>query len=266
MKVLPLEERLIMALDLEPQSALCEPLSMPRAAIKELRLRATDIVKSVRDTGIIVKVNSLLRACGVDLIESFHELGVRVMADYKLVDIPHTLETDAKIIRLFKPELLTVMCCAGIEGIRSVQEFMPETEVLGVTVLTSLGEEECQAIFTCSTKAGALRFAQMAQLGGLRGLISSAQELDLLTRRRELVMSFNTPGIRPLWSVVIKDDQEKSRVMTPRKAILAGADRVVVGRPIIDAKPNSDGKPQSPNEAVAWILKEIEEALVARDK
>jgi len=123
--------------------------------------------------------------------------------------------------------------------------------VLGVTVLTSLNEEECQAIFTCSTKAGVLRFARMAQLAGLDGLISSAQEAEMLKKRVELVLRANTPGIRPSWSIIDKDDQ--ARVMTPAKAIKAGAKRLVIGRPIITAK--------DPKEAILRTLEEIEQAL-----
>ena len=129
-------------------------------------------------------------------------------------------------------------------------------------MLTSLNEEECQTIFTCSTKDGVLRFARMAQLAGLGGLILSPKEVDILNQRFELTLSLNTPGIRPEWSLVEGDDQ--ARTLTPRKAIESGAERIVMGRPIIKAKPNDKGLPQNPREAVERILKEIQAGLLGR--
>ncbi|MBU1895557.1 orotidine 5'-phosphate decarboxylase, partial [Patescibacteria group bacterium] len=81
--------------------------------------------------------------------------------------------------------------------------------------------------------------------------ILSPKELEIVNHRFELLLSLNTPGIRPEWSLVENDDQ--SRVMTPKKAILAGADRLVIGRPITKAK--------DPLEAVKRTLDEIQEAV-----
>ncbi len=152
-----------------------------------------------------------------------------------------------------KPEIVTVMCCAGIDGMNALKQAIgDQTEVLGVTVLTSLNEEECQAIFTCSTKAGVLRFARMAQLAGADGLICSPHEAALLLHaRRELLLEGNCPGIRPEWSLVESDDQ--ARVMTPAKAIKAGAKRLVIGRPITGA--------DDPKDAVLRTLEETQKAL-----
>jgi len=66
-------------------------------------------------------------------------------------------------------------------------------------------------------------------------------------------MSYNTPNIRPAWALIANDDQNKDRVMTPGQAIKAGADRIVVGRPITQAK--------SPTDAVAWTIDEIAGAV-----
>ena len=126
--------------------------------------------------------------------------------------------------------------------------------MLGVTVLTSVDEEECQSIFSCSTKAGVLRFARMAQLAGVAGLVSSPQEAEMLAGKKELVLAANTPGIRPEWSLVAGDDQR--RVMTPGKAMKAGVKRIVVGRPITQA--------DNPLEAVRRTLDEMEAALATQ--
>lgn len=241
-------ERLIVAADFDPRKF---------GGINGVREKVLKLADTLEGLGVIIKVNSILRACGYSLIKDLHELGLRVFADLKLVDIPNTMETDGAMLAEVKPELLTVMCCAGIDGMASVQKVIgSETEVLGVSVLTTFDEEECQAIFTCSTKAGVLRFARMAQLAGLGGLILSSQEAEMLSKKKELLLSLNTPGIRPKWSLVAGDDQK--RVMTPGKAIDAGAKRIVIGRPIT--------QDDNPREATEKTLREIEEAMKEGDK
>lgn len=239
-------ERLIVAADYDPRKL---------GGIIGVKNEVLKLAESLKGLGVIIKVNSVLRARGYELIEGLHGLGLRVFADLKLIDIPNTMETDGAMLAEVKPEIVTVMCCAGIDGMRAVQKVIGgTTEVLGVSVLTSLDEEECQAIFTCSTKAGVLRFARMAQLAGLGGLILSSQEAEMLGAKQELMLTLNTPGIRPDWSLVAGDDQK--RVMTPGKAIKAGVKRIVVGRPITQAK--------DPRGAVEKTLQEIEEALKER--
>ncbi|MFH1714469.1 MAG: orotidine-5'-phosphate decarboxylase [Candidatus Nealsonbacteria bacterium] len=238
-------ERLIVAADYDPRKF---------GGISGVRKQVLELAGTLEGLGVIIKVNSILRACGYDLIKDLHVLGLRVFADLKLIDIPNTMETDGAMIAEAKPEFLTVMCCAGIDGMASVQKVVGETtEILGVSILTSLDEEECQAIFTCSTKAGVLRFARMAQLARLGGLILSPQEAEMLSKKKELVLNLNTPAIRPEWSLVAEDDQEKKRIMTPGKAIKAGVKRIVIGRPVTQA--------ENPREAAEKTLQEIEEAL-----
>ncbi len=246
LKDLKIEERLIVAADYNPRE---------RGGIKGVEAKVMELGKDLKDTGVYIKVNSILRAVGYSLGTRLHDVGLKVFADLKLIDIPATMEIDAEMLLELKPEILTVMSCAGIDGMHAVQKVIGrDCEVLGVTVLTSLNEEECQGIFTCSTKAGVLRFARMAQLAGLGGLILSPQEADLIVNESELVLSLNTPGIRPKWSLVDNDDQ--SRVLTPAEAIRNGADRIVIGRPITSAK--------NPRDAVLRTLEEINIGLEAR--
>ena len=84
-------------------------------------------------------------------------------------------------------------------------------------------------------------------------LISTCgSEAEMLSKKQELVFSLNTPGIRPDWALVKEDDQAKARIMTPGKAIKAGAKRIVIGRPITQA--------EDPREAAEKTLQEIKEA------
>ena len=242
-KELKVEERLIVAADYK---------SSEWGGISGVEKKVMKLADALEGTGVYIKVNSILRALGYGLIARLHDVGLKVFADLKLIDIPNTMGTDAELLQELKPEILTVMTCAGIDGMNSVQKIIGDTcEVLGVTILTSLNEEECQSIFTCSTKAGVLRFARMAQLAGLGGLILSPKELDILTNRFELTLSLNTPGIRPRWSFVKGDDQ--SRVLTPLKAMQNGAQRIVLGRPITGAN--------NPRDAVLRTLGEISTGL-----
>ena len=246
-----LEERLIVAADYSPKDF---------GGIQGVEAQVLTLAKELEGLGVYLKINSVLRACGYSLITKLHDLGLKVFADLKLIDIPNTMATDAEMLLEVNPEILTVMSCAGIDGMNAVQKVLGQTtEVLGVTVLTSLNEEECQSIFTCSTKAGVLKFARMAQLAGLGGLILSPKEVGILNNRRELTLSLNTPGIRPKWSLVEGDDQ--SRVLTPERAIANGAERIVMGRPITKANQNVKGLPQNPKEAVLFTLDEIQTGL-----
>lgn len=253
-KEMKLEERLIVAADFEPKRW---------GSIGGVHYKVMELAQSLKGLGVYIKVNSILRAVGYGLIRELHDHGLKVFADLKLIDIPNTMATDAEFLREVKPEMVTVMCSAGIEGMSMVQAGLPDSKVLGVTVLTSLNEEDCQAIFTCSTKAGVLRFARMAKLAGLGELILSPKEIEIVKNRFELRMQLNTPGIRPAWASISGDDQ--SRTLTPLLAIKNGATRIVIGRPITQARPNSDGLPQSPREAVEITLKEIQTGLEQRD-
>ncbi len=248
---LPPEERLIVAADFHPESC---------GGISGVETKVLCLAQELEGLGVYIKVNSILRAIGYELIMQLHELGLKVFADLKLIDIPSKMAIDGAMLAEARPEIVTVMCCAGVDGMHAVQDALQsKTKVLGVTVLTSLNEEECQAIFTCSTRAGVLRFARMAQLAGLDGLILSPKEVEVVKQRFELSLELNTPGIRPEWFITDKDDQ--SRVLTPELAIKNGAERIVIGRPIIQAGPNEEGFPKNPREAVERTLDEIRAGL-----
>ncbi|PIT90616.1 MAG: orotidine-5'-phosphate decarboxylase [Candidatus Komeilibacteria bacterium CG10_big_fil_rev_8_21_14_0_10_41_13] len=248
MKNLPLAERLIVAADYAPNPN-------ERVGALEVQDQVMRLADTLRGTGVVIKVNSVLRFAGYSLIRQLHNLQLKVMADLKLIDIPNTMKIDGQLLAEFKPELLTVMACNGVNALMAIRKVLPETEILAVTALTSLDEEECQLIFGCSTKAAVRRFARFAQLAGLGGLVLSPKEVEAVKNNEELVLSLNTPGIRPEFSLVQGDDQ--ARVMTPRKAMAAGAERIVIGRPILQH--------DNPFEAVQMVLKEIQLGLTDRE-
>ena len=134
-KQLPLQSRLIVAADYEN-----DPNEEP---VREKILRLCD---SLAGSGVIIKVNSALRMYGYGLIDEIHERDLEVFADLKYYDIAATLDADASFLRMFKPSLVTVACDAGFPGLKRLRDELPDTEVLGVTVLTSLNDSDMERV------------------------------------------------------------------------------------------------------------------------
>lgn len=237
-------DRLIVAADFKPNEG------KGRHSVID---QVLNLANSLQGTDVYIKVNSALRACGYDLIGEIHQRGLRVFTDLKLCDIPETLSIDGLLLREASPELLTVMCSTGAAAMQALKEQLPNTELLGVTALTSLTEQDTYTMFSCSPENAVIKFARIAYGSGVNGLISSPKEVASLREIFGDRMTINTPGIRPNWASVAKDDQNPDRIMTPFKAIKAGADRIVIGRPITQAN--------DPLEAVMRTLEEISEAM-----
>lgn len=214
------------------------------------------LARQLRDTGVVIKINAILRAEGYRLISELHALGLGVFADLKLNDIPQTMIADAGMLGELKPEIVTVMCSAGAVGLRSVKEVLgAATTVLGVTVLTSMDEAQCRTVYKSRPRDAVIRLARLATAAKIDGLILSPQEVGAVRAVSKLIgLERVTPGIRPVWAQVAHDDQK--RVATPAEAIRAGATRIVVGRPITQAA--------DPRAAVQRTLDEIAAALEKR--
>jgi orotidine-5'-phosphate decarboxylase len=255
-KTLKPEERLIVAADFKPDLEILgftkwnDVKGLLRRQVESKVLALAD---SLKGTGVYLKVNSALRACGYSLIDEIHQRGLKVFADLKLYDIGRTLAVDGILLREARPELVTTVCTAGVSAMQALKAELPGTEVLGVTVLTSLNDSATKAMFTCSTEDAVLRFAEVAKAAKIDGLISAPKEAAPLRANFGMLFTLNTPAIRPLWSVVKGDDQNQDRVMTPAEAIKAGADRIVVGGPIVGA--------DNPYDAVMRTIEEIASAM-----
>ncbi len=249
MRKLKPEERLIVAADFKPTE---DQLHYGNGAGQRwARDEVMKLAQSLKGTGVYLKVNSVLRACGYDLIYDIRSCGLKVFADLKLFDIGETLSTDGTFLRETKPELLTVDCAAGVMGLMALKGAMHETEILGVTVLTSIDEELCKKMyFEHNINEMVLSLAHQAYFAGLGGLICSPKEIALLRNESKFDhLSLNAPAIRPAWAQITGDDQNLKRSMTPADAIKAGANRIVVGRPITQAR--------SPYDAVMRTIDEI---------
>ncbi len=221
---------------------------------KGVKAQVLRLASELKDLGVGIKVNSILRAQGYDLIEDLHGLGLRCGADEKIHDIGETMEMDAALLAEVKPEFVTIMCSAGVQGMARFKQMIKSvpTQVLGVTVLTTQDDIECQQNYSCTSGAGVLRFARLAKLAEIDGLILSPKEVDLINKNPELKsLSLNTPGVRPVGLEVKGDDQK--RFDTPTVAIMGGVRRVIIGRPITQAKDRRG--------AAIMILEEIQKAL-----
>lgn len=183
----------------------------------------------------------------------FEAYVVDAFTDGKLHDIPKTMAAAASQQAGEHVKFINVHASAGIKGMRAVVAAKGPSKVLAVTVLTSMDDEDCVATFMTPVRETVLRFAANAKRAGVDGLICSPQEIGMLRALYPDVLLV-TPGVRPAWATA-KDDQE--RVMTPGEAIAAGADYLVIGRPILKAAMYG----LTPVEAADRIAEEIASAL-----
>ena len=148
-------------------------------------------------------------------------------------------------------ELLTLHASAGPEALQRCAEFakdsMPSVTLLGVTVLTSMNEDNLRSVgISASSEQQVERLAKMATDVGIGGIVCSPLELN---RLRGIVPSETilvTPGIRPSGS----ETGDQKRIMTPKQAQQAGANFLVIGRPILSSP--------DPAQALATIHEELE--------
>jgi orotidine-5'-phosphate decarboxylase len=158
--------------------------------------------------------------------------GVDIFLDLKLHDIPATVSGAAKAVARLRPALLTVHAAAGPAAIRAAAEAAPDTKVVAVTVLTSLGEADLSMIGLAGPiSEAARRLAAVAVESGARGLVCSPQEVVALRAEVGDDIDLITPGVRPTGS----ESHDQARVATPEEALRAGADLLVIGRPITGA-------------------------------
>ena len=175
--------------------------------------------------------------------------GKRVFADLKLFDVPETVARATARVAESGADFLTVhgndammAAAAKAKGGRM--------KVLAVTALTSLDAGDLRAMgFSCDPAALVLSRARRALEAGCDGVISSGLEVAALRREVGGDLIVVTPGVRPLEN---RTEDDQKRIVSPAQAIRAGANHIVVGRPIRAAA--------NPREAAEKILKEIESA------
>jgi orotidine-5'-phosphate decarboxylase len=178
--------------------------------------------------------------------------GVEVFLDLKLHDIPATVAGAARAVSRLRPEILTVHATGGADVIKAAVEAAPATIVAAVTLLTSLREGDLAQIGMAGTVSDAVRrLAVLAVSAGARGLVCSPQEVAAVRAEVGQDIVLITPGVRPAGA----DSDDQARVATPEEAIRAGADLLVIGRPITRAS--------DPGAAAAAIASSLRRAVPA---
>jgi orotidine-5'-phosphate decarboxylase len=187
---------------------------------------------------------------GVNKIKSEH--GVDIFLDLKLHDIPNTVGMAAAAVSQIAPRFLTVHASGGRAMIKAAVDALPGVDVTAVTILTSLSEEDLFEIgFANPALESAVALADLAVRAGAKAIVSSPLEIAAIRSSVGVEPIIITPGVRPTGSAG-SDDQV--RTMTPRDAIAAGANYVVIGRPITGAWSNG---PQAMSDAAKAIAVEI---------
>jgi len=203
-------------------------------------LDAPDLETAARWAGLVtphvstVKVGlELYLRYGPEVVASIRGAsGVKIFLDLKLHDIPATVTGAARAVARLRPDLLTVHATGGPEVVRAAVEGAPDTMVAAVTVLTSLGPADLDRIGMLGPMSDAVRrLAALGVASGARGLVCSPQEVAAVRAEVGPDILLITPGVRPAGSST--DDQ--ARTATPEEALRAGADLLVIGRPITGA-------------------------------
>ena len=226
----------------------------------ETEREALDLFSALKDVAGMFKVGSqLFTAAGPGVVRELVRQGGRVFLDLKFHDIPNTVAAAGAEATRLGVSIFNVHACGGGEMMRRTAERVAEMSeregicrplVIAVTVLTSADDAAlAEAGFSSGTKEQAARMTRLASKSGLDGVVASPHEVRLvreIVERRDFVVV--TPGVRPKGAS--HDDQR--RVMTPAEAVRAGADYLVVGRPILNAP--------DPARAATEILAEMRRA------
>lgn len=199
--------------------------------------RALDLAAHLRPDECRLKIGKELFTCGGPaLVEKLLAQGFQVFLDLKFHDIPATVAQACKAAAALGVWMINVHTLGGrkmLEAARKAVENSAQRPLLiGVTLLTSMEDKDLREIGIAATVVDqAVRLAGLAQQAGLDGVVCSAQEARSLRVRYGPEFCLVTPGIRPAGT----DVQDQRRVMTPLQAMQAGADYLVIGRPVTQA-------------------------------
>jgi orotidine-5'-phosphate decarboxylase len=219
----------------KPKDYIIFPLDVPD------RAKALTYVNRLKDHVGLFKVGlELFISEGPSIVAAIREITTAgIFLDLKLHDIPETMRRAFMAASAHRPQFVTVHCDEGGDFLRPMAGSGPgNTQILAVTLLTSLDQAKLKALgyagtFVEDLSALVLLRARIARDAGCQGVVCSGHEVARIKAELGKDLIAVTPGIRPAWSLVKKDDQK--RIVTPADAVKAGADYIVVGRPIRDA-------------------------------
>lgn len=215
--------------------------------------QAEAVVAELGDTVSFYKIGyQLVFAGGLDFAADLTAAGKQVFLDVKLLDIDNTVAKGVENIAKMGVNMMTLH--AYPKAMRAAVAAAKGSDLclLGVTVLTSMDQADCQeAGYNLTPEELVLRRAEQAKQAGMGGIVASAAEAAAIRQVIGNDMSVVTPGIRPAGAVL--DDQK--RVMTPAQALEAGASHLVVARPIIGAADRKQAAQAILTEMAATLMK-----------
>ncbi|MCZ7639161.1 MAG: orotidine-5'-phosphate decarboxylase [Verrucomicrobia bacterium] len=193
------------------------------------------------DIGALKVGKELFTSAGPELVRQLRATGAAVFLDLKFHDIPNTVARAVEAAVRLDVQMLTMHTSGGLAMMKAAVEAAeaaarqcqrPAPLLLGVTVLTSLDDASLKEVGIDRPVAAQVEWlARLAVRAGVRGLVCSPQELGLLRSVLPRDIQLVTPGIRPAGAAL----GDQKRTLTPRQAMAAGADWLVVGRPIVAA-------------------------------
>ena len=191
-----------------------------------------NVVDSLDSDLCMIKIGSVsFNALGHQAISYASNKGFKIFLDLKLHDIPNTVKKSIKGLVSLPIDMMTIHTSGGLEMMKAAKNAVDGTDIkiFGVTALTSLSDEDTSLIFKRTAAEQVNTMLDLAEQAGIDGVVCSAHELSLVTKRKTLLSI--TPGIR------LKDsNDDQNRVMTPKDALKQGANFLVIGRPITEAK------------------------------
>jgi len=191
-----------------------------------------DVVDSLDSDLCMIKIGSVsFNALGHQAISYVSNKGFKIFLDLKLHDIPNTVKKSIKGLVSLPIDMMTIHTSGGLEMMKAAKNAVDGTDIkiFGVTALTSLSDEDTSLIFKRTAAEHVNTMLDLAEQAGIDGIVCSPHELSLVTKRESLLSI--TPGIR------LKDsNDDQNRVMTPKDALKQGANFLVIGRPITEAK------------------------------
>lgn len=231
---------------MDPNDRLIVALDLPSTEEAEV------IVGAVGAEGTFYKIGyQLIPIGGLDLARRLSDAGKKVFLDFKFHDIGATVERGTASVAKLGADILTVHAEPDtLKGAVAGRGNDARLKIFAVTVLTSLDQNSLTRMgIDMALETLVLKRAEFAAEAGADGVIASAKEAAAIKARFGAALEVVTPGVRPAGA----DANDQKRVVTPAAAIAAGADRLVVGRPIVAAK--------DPKSAAAAIQAEIAGAL-----
>ena len=173
---------------------------------------------------------------GIKGYKKIYNICPRIFLDLKLHDIPNTVQKGLQAISKLKPILTTIHISGGDDMQKISKLKNNKTNILGVTILTSLNEKQTLKYYKeKNVNILVKKFAKYAKKNNLDGLVCSPLEINIVRKEVGKKMILVVPGIRLEKKSIFKKDDQK-RTLTPQEAIDLGADFLVIGRPIVQSK------------------------------